>query len=44
MLDRAIAAIKDTAQVQMRLNPSFKGVDHTPETEDEKAWYQVFKV
>lgn len=44
VLDRAISAIKDTAQVQMRLNPSFKGVDHTPETEDEKAWYQVFKV
>jgi len=44
VLDRAISAIKDTVQVQMRFNPKFKGVDHIPDSGDEKDWYQIFKV
>ena len=43
VVDQAIAAIKTTVQLKMRLNPKFKGVDAVPEADDEKDWYQVFR-
>ena len=43
VVNKAIAAIKTTVQLKMRLNPKFKGVDAVPEADDEKDWYQVFR-